>query len=61
MNTDPVTWTALVFLAVVVLLTGSLVAVRRHKARGWWVCICGTRFHSNDLLDKHINECEAMK
>lgn len=59
--TDPITWTALIFLAVVVLLAVSLVAVRRHKSNGWWVCICGTRFHSNLLLDEHINECEAMK
>lgn len=59
--TDPITWTALVFVAVVVLLALSLVAVRHHKSRGWWVCICGARFRSNLLLDQHINECEAMK
>ena len=59
MSTDPITWTALIFVAVVVLLAVSLIAVRRHKSRGWWVCDCGNRFHSSEELDKHINECEG--
>lgn len=59
MNTDPVTWTALIFLAVVVLLAISLVTVRRRKSRGWWVCYCGTRFRSRELLDEHIDECDG--